>query len=505
MATASRTPATRINQDLADYLSRLAPALLLAVILSAAAVLAWVDTGYLEILPDDILSMEGSRQIAGGQWRLIFSPLMDHWLPLYRLVRLPFDLHFPEWYLGFHALIVGGHLASTALLYALARRYLGCPWAALLTALLFAWSRVGKEALLWKVASPYALCWTFLLLATWSMTRKGTGWWVASAAALCAAVGLYWPVVLAVPGLLLGVWLLEPEQRRKAVVVCVTVSGVAAVAWFLLVWPHLDPDRYWKIQGHPVAPPMRLAVAGLDTLRAYSHQLGLGVWSLAVLAALLALRRSVNARWILAVLAMTWPPLFAALAARQDAQVWAISRYGYQSYTLWAVALGALFAALLSRLGAWPRWRAALAAAAVLVAGLYLARQVQAATASRDFWRAHPPTQLSSWTAWDRFFELVSARRVELGRPLQLPSVPLHPYLDVQELFVICHPRGLPGWVVHRGWFGTSKDHQELWEEVERAASSIPGFLPLARGVFSTGLHLHPVSPRNSALPAPLR
>ncbi len=409
----------------------------LLVVLLAAIPLHWIKSEVTDIRPDDVQLMDPSGPLWAGQG--------PHWLPLYRLARLPFDRHFPEWYRGFHALAVAAHLASAWLLYVLGRRNLSSPWGAVVTALLFAWSTVGDEALVWKAGTPFALSWPLALAAAWCLGRSGPAWTASGTVALAAAVGLFSGTLLAIPGICLA------ARRRQAVWPCAAVGLGGAAAWLAVVWPQLDFTHYWAFGG-ATAPALRLPWALWDTLRAYEYQLFLGfrlpflVVPLALL--LLWLRREVNWRWILAALALTAPLLFVTLLVRRQPEVWKISRYLYQSYTFWCVGLGAVLDSLIRRWGPRP-----LLALPVLALG-YLALQVTAAQYERDYLLSRPYHRRGFWLGWDRFFEF--------ARPGRLPELELAPGVKLSQAYRLCRP----------GAEAASGSEEELRQELERARAA---------------------------------
>lgn len=449
--------------------------LALAMVLLIGARLHWVKADVTQILADDHILMGGSRHLEAGQWRQLWAPQNDHLLPLYRLVRLPFDLHFPAWYKGFHALVVIAHLGSAAVLFFLARRYGRNAWAALVTALLFAWSTVGDQALLWKAAAPFVFSLTFLLLGAWLLTQPTALAAASAAAALACSVGFFSGALFALPGIFLMIFLLEPARRRRALVICLGVALAGAATWIVFVSPHVDLAHY----GGP-GLFTRLVRALVYTLRAYLYQLAMGLrlFSLHDLLALppalavVLLRRHLNVHWNLIPLALTAPLLFLITFIRQDPGVWSVSRYGYQGYVFWAVLFGGVLDAFLRRLEAWPRWRTGLLALLPIPAGLYLAVHFSAARQERDAMVGHTEVSRDFWLGWDRFFRLASAHRVQIGKPLVLPSLNLTG-TNVQTIFMLCHPRGLPGWTLSHG-HGTPEEQQEFRSEVAYIQARLP-------------------------------
>lgn len=462
---------------------------LLAAILLIGARLAWVESRVMEILPDDVVLMNGSARIAAGSWGQIWAPKDIHFIPLYRLLRLPFDLHFPAWYVRFHAVLLAAHLASAAILYLLARRSLRSPWAALVTAMLFAWSTVGDEALVWKAAAPFALSWTFLLLALYGLTQRGKGWTAGAAAALLAAVGFFSGALFVIPGVLLGAWLLGPpdrDARRRALGVCFGVWLAGSLTWLVLVAAEPVLAHYWTVGAPGVAVLPRLVWAAEDTVHSYAYQFAVGArllperflfWLLLLpVMALLLLRRWVQWRWILTFFVMTAPMLFVIVLIRREHDVWKISRYCYQGYTFWIAVIGSLFDALLWRLEPQPRWRRALLGISPLLAAGYLAGHYLVVRHHRDYFSRQAIMSQQFWFGWDHFFRAASAHRAEIGRPLRLPFLEVLPGLNLHVIYRMCEPRGLPGLLAEHGVVGTPEERDQFWQELDRAHVHLPGF-----------------------------
>ena len=173
----------------------------LIVALAAAAGVHFIKSDVVLSRPDDRLLRETSARILRGEWSRIWDPQHIHFVPLYRLARLPFDAGFPVREGAFHVAVVAMHLAAAALLFALLRPVLRNPLAAIAAAFLFACSTVGDEAMVWKAASPFVFSWTFLLLGLWLLTRNRP---LAALAALAAAAGFFSGVLFVLPGVAAG-------------------------------------------------------------------------------------------------------------------------------------------------------------------------------------------------------------------------------------------------------------------------------------------------------------
>jgi hypothetical protein len=478
---------------------RLLQGLLLAAILAVGAWLHWTQAGVLQIESDDLVLMGGSQRIHFQGWRHVFEPQHIHLIPLYKLLRLPFDLHFPEWWFGFHALLVGVHLASACALYLISRQYLANPWAAVATLLAFAWAAIGDEALVWKAAAPFALSWMCALWGFWRLTRPRLGSGVIGAGLLLAAVGFFSGMVFVIPGVLASVALLEPGRKRRAMVVCLGTLAVGSLTWALL--NREDLAHYWRYGGGQFGVAARLAGATMDSVRAYNYPFwgALRVFPsappfLALAApvlALILLRRELHWRWIASGLAMTLPLLFVIVLIRADPGVWKISRYAYQSFTLWVFVAGAVVDALLRRLQSRPRRRAALLASLPLVAGLYLAGQVVIVRHHRDSLLARPEFTPTFWFGWDGFFRLASAHRTELGRPLEMPYLELAPGRNTHTVLALCHPEGLPGLRVNHHAAPSHEQLEAFWAEVDYARERLAVFRHVTLPARGGGEHRH--------------
>src|SRR5579884_1925044 len=449
--------------------SRLIPPALLACVLLIAARLHWIYAQVLEILPDDILLMGVSRKIAGdwsGIWKLLWTPQHIHVLPLFRLLRLPFDLHFPAWYAGLHAVVVAAHLASAALLYALARRYLRSRWAALATAAFFAWSTAGDEAIVWKAASPFALSWTLLLLGLWLLVQDtATSEWIAAVA------------------------LLEPSAAVRALRASAAAWIAGAVSWLALVPRSVNLRHYWRAGGASAGVLLRLVWAARDTLHSCIYQLGLAVrvlpgnYRFSILFAvpvliLAALWGWTNLRWALASACLTLPLLFVIMLVRAEPEVWKINRYAYQSFTLWAMFAGAVWDGLQRKWQKRPRLRLALALAAPVLALGYLSSQLSVARHHRDELLAQPMNQPAFWFGWDAVFHAASQRSLQAGKPMRIPLVPAIPGLELTQVYQICEPQGLPGLFAEHGVAGSPAERVEFERAIEQAHARLPGWVP---------------------------
>ncbi len=148
--------------------------------------------------------------------------------------------------LGYHVFSVVLHAGNTALLYLLARRYMGSLYGAAMAALLFALHPTHVEATVWPSAQPDLLCTGFVLLSMWFLeqyigTRGGHRRHLA-VAALAAFLFALWSkeAAAALPGVVFVRLLVIPGARRwlHAVQVAgayaLTIGIYLAVRFFVL-------------------------------------------------------------------------------------------------------------------------------------------------------------------------------------------------------------------------------------------------------------------------------
>ncbi len=202
------------------------------------------------ITSDDFEYILISQGMAAGNWKLLVEPQSIHLLPLYRLVRLYFDLHVPSAYHWMHLIALSAHAASTILLFTLSRRVLG-PTAALAAAVLFAWQTVSADAIVIKSQNPFVLSLPFILAALVCLLQVDQGgrmWFIGSLSCLLVAVGLHSVgAMAAIPGVLLGYYLMAGRERRDrsrgdvaACVVCAIPLVVGGAGWFLWSVPGVN-------------------------------------------------------------------------------------------------------------------------------------------------------------------------------------------------------------------------------------------------------------------------
>jgi hypothetical protein len=282
---------------------------------------------------------------------------------------------------------------------------------------------------------------------------------------------------------MVGLWLLGVEDTTP-LWVCSGLGLAGALAWLGLVLPSVGLAHYWEAGGPSAGILLRLSWAAGDVAKANYYQLAAMLPSnwrnyewvmIAGLAAVVIwLWKDLPVRWVGSMFLLTALPLFVILLIRRQPGVELVGRYAYQSYTFWAVTLGALLDGALARWETHPRWKAALAMAAAMCGALYWTQQVQAARHEVVLLGAHATAQERFWRQWKDFFQLVSDHRVALGKPLRLPEMEAHPQMGLHLIYSLCHPRGLPGILLESGQY----DEEEYWREMEWAKPRLPGFEP---------------------------
>jgi hypothetical protein len=420
----------------------------LALLLSAAVALWWPSHDDIFMGGDDVLLLRVSHDIAAGHWGGLLTPQSIHVLPLYRLVRLYFDLHFPDRFQWLHAVVVLAHLASVGLLYVLSRRFFTSATAALAAAALFAWHALGAEAFLAKSQSTFVLSLPFLLGGLYCLVRRQSG-----AGGLCfaAAVGLHsMGAVAALPGVLLGCYRGPDRKRDWLAVAAAVVLGVALwLGWGMTI----------ESAGHIPGIP-----AGAGPLREILLRCGLGLQGVllhfgflvrrappgvaaeaacvAGLAALLFLLRGRPAgRWVVTALAMAALPAFATFFLR-DPLGYHLSRYSYQSFVPLAVAAGAALDLALEALAPRPAWRRALCLALICLAPLYYVTQRNSLRLRQEALRLRGSLPREVWIGWR---DLLSDRAARGPRPFRVPDVRVAPDLALRQVVELCFPEGNPG------------------------------------------------------------
>jgi hypothetical protein len=431
--------------------------LFLALLLSAAVALWWPSHDDVFMGGDDVLLLRVSHEIAAGHWGGLLTPQSIHVLPLYRLVRLYFDVHFPDHFQWLHAVVVLAHLASVWLLYVLSRRFFASAAAALAAATLFAWHALGAEAFIVKSQSTFVLSLPFLLGGLYCLVRRRE-----AAAGLClaAAVGLHsMGAVAALPGVLLGYYLAPrgPDRRRESDSLGAWLAVAAAVVLGVLLW--LGWGMTIESAGHIPGIP-----AGAGPLREILLRCGLGLQGVllhfgflvrrappgpaaeaacvAGLAALLfLLRRRPAGRWVVTALAMAVPPAFATFFLR-DPLGYHLSRYSYQSFVPLAVAAGAALDLALEAVAPRPAWRRALCLALICLAPLYYVTQRNSLRLREEALRLRGSLPRQVWIGWRDFLSAQAARG---PRPFRIPDVRVAPDLALRQVVELCFPEGNPG------------------------------------------------------------
>src|SRR5712692_4398073 len=135
----------------------IATVFVLALILAAAARLWW-PTEFLLVIPsDDTQLMTVDREVLAGDWKKLWAPQDVHVFPLFRLIRLYFELHFAGRFRWLQLVVILAHWISVLLLFGLTKQYLRTSGGALVVAGLFAWNALGRVAFFRKADSSYIL------------------------------------------------------------------------------------------------------------------------------------------------------------------------------------------------------------------------------------------------------------------------------------------------------------------------------------------------------------
>ena len=93
------------------------------------------------------------------------------------------------------------------------------------------------------------------------------------------------------------------------------------------------------------------------------------------------------------------------------------------------------------------------------------------------------------WHGWDTFFREVSSQRPP-SEPLGLLPLQFGGELNLNVVYALCHPRGLPGVQPLHNAHASPSQQKEFWREVGRVRQSSPVFRhALALLDLQTGLH----------------
>ncbi|MBI3666073.1 MAG: hypothetical protein HY236_07590 [Acidobacteria bacterium] len=486
-----------------------------AGVLLASLGIFWLHWDVYELQGDDLFLMQVSRRIAAGETAQILAPQHVHWQPLFRLIRLYFDLHFPDKYPGLHAVVVAAHGFSVWLLFLLCRRYWSSPWAALAAAAAFGCSTAGIGAVVWKAASHFVLAWPFVLGAVYCLTRlqgRRAGWWLAGSF-LCqlVALGIFTGAVAVVPGIALAYFLLErphakhPGQDSAAggwrdFLVVASGGGTIVIglaAWLLFVLPAIDTRHYF---GGLSSSQGRLAVISegvLNTIHAYwiqaaralgtTHEPSVLWFAIPAAVLITAGWRRLNLRWIAVAMVLTALPLLLIFGVRRTFEVEYLSRYAYQTFTFWAVIAGSAVEALLLLAEDRPALRTALLAVLLAGGGVFGWENLRASAHLREVSRRDEGRRREFWQGWAAFFGDAAARSLHAGVTLTVPpmSVPvfnlwghhsLHSnHYDIRAIFEMSYPGGKSGIALSNG-IPPEEDQFHFWREVGKSRVHLAAF-----------------------------
>jgi len=465
--------------------------LLLFAVLAASVRLWWPPSDFLLVMPsDDTQLMAVDRAVLAGYWSRLLTPQDVHVYPLFRLIRLYFELHFLERYAWLQSVAIAAHLASVILLFLLCRRFFHSSWAALLAALLFAWHALGRVAFLRKADEPYILSLPFLLLAVYCLQRLRTSpqpaWAAGCLLCLLAAIGLHsMGAMLAIPGVLLAYYAPRPQGpdaklgarrcRIAAWLACLLPALAGACLW-AAAWPPLARSRP---AGHRPIPHNLgdfftwLLDASRGTLwhfaflarRTHPTPAAVAIAGIAFAAVLVAVRRQPSFRWILTVAALAIPPVFVTLFVRSSND-YGTSRYFYQSSLLAAVAAAAAFDLLLAALAQRPALRLSAIAIILAAAPFYFMSQEKLVEKTVRELQSGPASTREFWAAWAGFFNRAAAGRG--SPPFRLPHVLLGSSIYLDEVFNMCNPRGKAGILVLPAARTHAADCMAFWERAKQ-------------------------------------
>ena len=191
------------------------------LVLLGAATVPHLHGLHVGFLADDFGLLRAARLASGPLDAARLAPLQIFHRPVSQLVWwLGLDL----WNgspLGYHLFSVALHAVNTALVYLLARRYIGSVYGGAMAALLFAVHPVHTEATLWAAAQPDLLCTAFSLSSMWCVEQylaapRGRRRQLALAGALAAFLLALWSkeTAVALPGVVFLRLVLESRDRR---------------------------------------------------------------------------------------------------------------------------------------------------------------------------------------------------------------------------------------------------------------------------------------------------
>jgi len=423
----------------------------------AASLLLWEKGRDVYFLgSDDLIFINRSHAIAGGDWRRLLEPQGPHVLPLFGLIRLYGDLGFPGRYQWMHRLTISAHLVSILLLFVLSRRYFQTGAASLFAAALFAWQALGGEAFLIRSQSTFVLSLPFLLAGLYLLLSMSTDHPARSAAGGClclsVAVGLHsLAAAAALPGVILGYHLLggSRETRRSSSDALAFAGGAApfligCAAWARWGLPGLNEEHRTQ------APAIRDQILGrtADALHGVILHFGyivrrieptplvLTVAALGLLALLLLLRKEPGGRWIVTTLALTIGPLFLSLLLRTQSG-FSISRYAYQTFLAVAVAAGATLDLLLTKSKSRPILASGVLLLVAAAAPFYYRSQQERLSrilTSLEQMQTKPSLHRDYWIGWQSFFDQVSA-----WGEVRLPPLKLDRRWTLADAFELCN------------------------------------------------------------------
>ncbi|MBI3665019.1 MAG: hypothetical protein HY236_02145 [Acidobacteria bacterium] len=470
----------------------MATAFLLAAILGGSVMLWWPLADIYIIASDDATLILGSQSLAAGNWHRLLEPQGPHILPLYKLLRLYFDLHFPARFHWMYGVAILAHLSSAILLFVLSKHYLRTAEAPLVVALFFAWQTWGWEAMVISSQNTYVLSLPFLLGAVCCVIRLHSGrlwtWAAGCFLYLVAAVGLHsLAAASAIPGVLAGYYLLgRPRERRggcdvAAWLACCIPLMLAIGLWMRWGLPRFHADL--GAQGFPRTAFQTLAqlwhglqgtmfLFGFLVSRHTPTFLVLVMTALGWLALLLLLRPS-RSRFLITALALTTIPAFVTFVIR-TAGAFYVSRYGYQSFLAIAVAAGCAVDFVLESLRGNRFLRVCALVALIFAVPFYWTRKE---------WIEHkavflegPSAHREYWMGWDGFFNQAAADARASSSSFRLPMLRISQDRTISQVFQLCNPKGKPEIVVLSSRDTHEADCTNFWRKVQVAKKTAGAF-----------------------------
>jgi len=332
------------------------------LLLLGAAVLSNLHTLGVGFLADDFGLLRAARLAAAPLDAMRLVPLQLLYRPVSELVWWFGVRLWGGSALGYHLLSVLLHAGNTAMLFLLARRYLGSTYGGATAALFFAVHPVHVEATTWAAAQPDLLCTAFSLSSMWCLEQhlsaRGYLSKLALAVALAAfllALGSKETAVALLPIVVVRLAVLPRDQRtaRAGAAYAMALGVYLAARLFVLGEHWLGGGEFRPSFWQAVLSPMPLLLAnqlffpvhpGLfdSLLPSYLRLAAIAVMALGLLWWIRGLESVPWQRLALGGAYLVAPMIPVATAGLTIGADMASSRYGY----LPSVGLALLFGAL---------------------------------------------------------------------------------------------------------------------------------------------------------------